>query len=216
MATTERTTPEVVRRLIVLGLILTFLISSCAKLNFRLPAWGKAGKYRTGKNLFLQPGEKGANEALPHFEALAKEDPFYEDTLTYLGRTYYRQKRYPAALEVLRRAILVNKDDEIAWLTLGLVQLRIGDAQEGLESYKGGLALLSKVIKHGYRGYYTYDRNGLVRSSIRRAIFQVNKDGLTSKQRLIRAGELILRRIDDEEVAQASDKGMETQIEMGG
>ncbi len=93
---------------------------------------------------------------------------------------------------------------------MGLTQLRLGNDQKGLESLKGGLSLLyKKATKYDYRGYESWDVNKLVQSSIRRAIFQVQKGGLENKQKLIRSGEIILVRIDNEEQYQSSDKSVE-------
>jgi len=164
---------------LILGLIVAILASGC----IRLPAIGKAGKYRTAKRELAKPRGAGANTAASLLEAIVKENPFYRDTLTLLGRAYYQQRRYQDALQLLQRAVLVNKEDEIAWLLLGLTQLRLGDNQQGLESLKGGLSLLYvKATKYGYRGYESWDVNKLVQSSIRRAIFQVQKGGLWHKQ----------------------------------
>ncbi len=138
----------------------------------------------------------------------------YRDTLTLLGRAYYQQRRYQDSLQLLQRAVLVNKEDEIAWLLLGLTQLRLGHDQNGLESFKGGLSLLYKASKNGYRGYDVWDRNKLVQTAIRRAIFQVQKDGLGRKARLIRSGELILYQIDDEEAYLANDEVVKDRREM--
>ncbi len=201
---------------LILGLVVSLLASGCSLLDFRLPALGKAGKYRTAKRDLAKPRGAGASTAVSLLEAIVKEDPFYRDTLTLLGRAYYQQRRYQAALQILQRAVLVNKEDEIAWLLLGLTQLRSGNDQQGLESFKGGLSLLyKKATKYDYRGYESWDKNKLVQSSIRRAIFQVQKGGLENKQRLIRSGELILTRIDDEVRDQSSDKAVEELSEFG-
>jgi len=200
---------------LVLGLVVSLLASGCSVLDFRLPALGKAGKYKTSKKELAKPRGAGASTAVPLLEAIVKDDPFYRDTLTLLGRAYYQQRRFPAALQILQRAVLVNNEDEIAWLLLGLTQLRLGDDQRGLESLKGGLSLLyQKATKYGYLGYESWDLNKLVQSSIRRAIFQLQKGGLENKQRLIRSGELILIRIDDEVSDQSGDKAIEEQAEM--
>ncbi len=201
---------------LALGLVVSLLASGCSFMDFRLPALGKAGKYRTAEMELAKTGGTGANTAVPLLEAIVKKNPFYRDTLTLLGRAYYQQRRYQAALQILQRAVLVNNDDEIAWLLLGLTQLRLGNNQQGLESLKGGLSLLyEKATKYDYRGFESWDRNTLVQSSIRRAIFQVQKGGLENKQKLIRSGELILIRIDEEVNYQSGDAAVEEQMEMG-
>ncbi len=204
------------RSALALGLVVLLLASGCSFLDFRLPALGKAGKYRTAKRDLALPRGAGASTAVPLLEAIVKEDPFYRDALTQLGRAYYQQRRYQVALQILRRAVLVDKEDEIAWLLLGLTRLRLGDDQKGLESFKGGLSLLyKKATKYDYRGYESWDKNKVVQSSIRRAIFQVQKGGLENKRRLIRSGELILTRIDDEVRDQSGDKAVEEMSEDG-
>jgi len=201
---------------LILGLVVSLLASGCGLSKFSLPALGKAGKYRTAEMELAKTGGTGANTAVPLLEAIVKKNPFYRDTLTLLGRAYYQQRRYQDALQILQRAVLVNNEDEIAWLLLGLTQLRLGNDQKGLESFKGGLSLLyKKATKYGYRGYESWDLNKLVQSSIRRAIFQVQKGGLENKQRLIRSGELILIRIDDEVEDQTGDKAVEELREAG-
>ncbi len=183
---------------------------------FRLPALGKAGKMRQAYYDLARPGGKGPRSAIPLLEEVVKDDPFYPEALTLLGRAYYQLKEYKAAEQILQRAVLVNKEDEIAWTFLGLAQLRLGQDQEGLESYKGGLSLLyQKATKYDYLGYDSWDVNKLVQSSIRRAIFQVQKSGLEDKDRLIRNGEVIIFRIDDERELQRGDKLVEETREMG-
>ncbi len=193
------------RRLTPLALLAAFLLSGCALGEFRPPALGLAGRYTTGRALLIKPQGLGVSDSIPYLEVAAKEDPFYRDTLTLLGRAYYHQGSYQDAFAVLQRAIVVNKEDEIAWLTLALAQLRMGDDQKGFENLKTGIGLVNKVSKNGYRDYVQWDIGGLVRSAIRRTIVMISKDGLAVKEDLIRSSELILRRIDDEEITQESE-----------
>lgn len=181
------------------------LLSGCGLGGFRLPAVGIAGKYTTGKSLLIKPRGIGVGEAIPYFEEVAQKDPFYLDTLGLLGRAYYYQGRYQDALQMLMRAVVVNSEDEIAWLTLSLSRLRLGDDEAGFENLKTGIALVNKVSKNGYRGYVRWDLNGTVRSAIRRTMLIITKDGLAQKEELIRASELVLRRIDDEEATLESE-----------
>lgn len=182
--------------------LFTALVSGC---GIRPPALGTAGQYRTGRSLLIQGRTDNIADSVPYFEAVAKKDPFYRDTLTLLGRALYYQGAYQDAFQLLQRALAVNKEDEIAWLTLGLTQLRMKEDEKGFENLKTGVALVNKVSKNGYRGYVRWDINGLIRASVRRAIVVVSKDGLGAKEELIRTGEQILRRIDDEEIAQESE-----------
>ena len=130
---------------------------------------------------------------------MVRRDPKYRDSLTQLGRAYYYAGRYRAASDVLTRALVLNREDEIGWLVMGLTQLRQGDDEEGLKSYKGGLSLLAKATQDGYRDFTPefWDTRGVVRRSLRRNISLARK-GVSEKRRLIVAGEDLLHRIDKE------------------
>jgi tetratricopeptide (TPR) repeat protein len=157
-----------------------------------------------GKDEFLKGREGNMDRAITELESVVRGDPTYKDSLTLLGRAYYRKGRYEDAKQVLTRALAVNKEDAIAWVALALTQLRLGEDQKGLETFKGAVTLLSQVSVNGYRGYPDWDSNRLVRSSIRRTVFLAKK-GLDEKKRLIRAAETLLVRIDDEENFQRID-----------
>jgi len=79
------------------------------------------------------------DRAVSALETVVRDDPTYKDSLTLLGRAYYRQERFADAHVILQRAVAVNKDDEIAWMTLGITQLRLNDNARGMESLKGAV-----------------------------------------------------------------------------
>ena len=158
---------------------------------------GIGGRYLEAKLEVWRP-RGDVNKAISKLEYIVKRDPLYKDSLTLLGRAYYKRRRYRDAFQILKRAVAVNREDEIAWIALGMTQLRLGDNERGLESYKGGLTLLAKVSQDGYRGVEDWDINGLVRRTLRKAIFYAAK-GLEEKKRIIRGGEILLDRIDEEE-----------------
>lgn len=145
------------------------------------------------------------DRAVSALENVVREDPAYKDSLTLLGRAYYRQERYTDAHMILQRAIAVNKDDEIAWFTLGLTQLRLNDNDRGLESLKGAVTLLSKVSVRGYREFNDWDSNNQVRTALRRCALFVAK-GVESKEDVVRSGEVLLRTLDEEENVQRINK----------
>jgi tetratricopeptide (TPR) repeat protein len=147
------------------------------------------------------------DKAIASLEAVARENPLYEDTLTLLGRAYYRRERFQDAFQILQRAVKINQNDEIAWVALGLTQLRLGLNNDGLESLKGGLTLLSRAMKDGYKGYQLWDYQGTVRGALRRSALLAAK-GLEAKNDLIRTTELLLTRIDDEEWKSRTFEGM--------
>ena len=138
------------------------------------------------------------DKAVAALEYVVSQDPLYKDSLTYLGRAYYRKGRYQDAFAILQRALAVNKDDEIAWIAIGLAQLRIGQNEKGIEALKGGITLASKVMADGYRDHMYWDTRGLVRASLRRSAFLLVK-GLEEKENSIRATDHLLGLVDDEE-----------------
>lgn len=171
------------------------LVCSC---GLSIPRLGKAGRYLEGRDQFLRGRGGDMDKAIAALESVVSEDPAYRDSLTLLARAYYRKGRYQDAYKIIPRALAVNKDDEIAWIILGLTQLRLGDDTKGLETIQSGITLLSRAAVDGYRGFSTWDTRGLVRSSIRRAAFLATK-GLEEKEQLIQAVEALLTRMDDEE-----------------
>jgi tetratricopeptide (TPR) repeat protein len=164
----------------------------------RIPRLGTGGHYQQGRDQFLRGRAGDMDTAIIALETVAKEDPTYKDTLTLLGMAYYRKGRLQDAHAVLQRALAVNPKDEIAWLALGLAQLRLGQDGKGLESVKGGITLLAQVSKDGYRDFEEWDSKGNVRASLRRSAFLAQK-GLEEKESLIRSTEQLIARTYDEE-----------------
>lgn len=185
--------------------ICCLLLSACQSALPSLPRFGTGGRYLEGKEQFLRGRGGDMDKAIVALESVVREDPTYRDSLTLLGRAYYSKGRYEDASLVLQRALAVNKDDEIAWLVLGLTQLRLGQGQKAVETVKGAITLVSKVSKSGYRDYPYWDRNALVRSSIQRTAFLAVK-GVDEKDNLIQAGETLLFRMDDEENSQRNEE----------
>ena len=177
------------------------LISGCLD---SIPRFGVGGHYLGGKEQFLRGRGGNMDRAIKELEYVVQEDPTYKNSLTLLGRAYYRRGRYEDGRQVLKRALAVNKKDEIAWISLALAQLRLGEDESGLETLKGGITLLSQVSVEGYLGYPEWDFKHLVRRSIRRTAFLAVK-GLDEKRKLITAAETLLIRIDDEESFQIKD-----------
>lgn len=170
---------------------------------------GLGGRYLDGRAEVVWRGGN-IKLAISKLEEVVQKDPFYRDSLTLLGRAYYKDGRYQDALQILQRALAIKKDDEIAWVSLALTQLRLGDEENGLKSLKGGLTLLSGVSKEGYRGYLYWDRNGLVRTALRRAVLDATK-GLEEKRRIIQSSETLLARLDDETWLQEREAILATQ-----
>ncbi len=161
---------------------------------------GVGGRYNDAlTELGKTPRGGQVNKAIVDLEYVVRRNPKYLDSLTHLGRAYYYAGRYGSAFEVLKRALALNREDEIGWIVLGLTQMQRGDDEAGLESFKGGLTLLAKATQDGYRDFTEefWDSRGVVRRALRRSISLARK-GVGEKRRIILAGELLLHRIDRE------------------
>jgi tetratricopeptide (TPR) repeat protein len=190
-----------------LPIVSSLFLFSCGDI-FRspIPRFGIGGRYNEGREQFTRGRGGDMDRAVAALEAVVKEDPTYRDSLTLLGRAYYRKGRYQDAMQILQRALAVNKDDEIAWLTLGMTQLQLGQNERGLETLKGAVTLVGKVVTRGYRGYPEWDIRGTVRNAISRTAFEVTK-GAEDKDNILRACDTLLARMDDEESFQRIQSG---------
>ena len=177
---------------LLISIFFLLLAASC----WRPQGFGIGGRYLDARLEISNP-RGNLEEAIAKLEYVVRRDPSYKDSLTLLGRAYYKRARYQDAYQVLRRALTANRQDEIAWITLGLTQLRSGNDQKGLESLKGGLSLLSKVSSDGYKDIEFWDKNGLVQRALRETVLFTSK-GLQEKWNIIRMGEILLTRIDNE------------------
>ena len=187
-------------------LTIGYLTSGC---SHSIPRFGIGGRYLEGKREVTKGRSGDVDKAIPALEDVVRQEPTYRDSLTLLGRAYYKKGRYRDAFEILRRASAVNPEDEIAWIALGLTQLRLGDDLRGLESLKGGLTLLNKVSIDGYKGIGFWDKNGSVRIAIRQSVFLLIKE-VEAKEKIITSGEVLLARIDDEMWKSEMDAHIET------
>lgn len=180
-----------------------------------IPRFGIGGRYEEGREQFLRGRGGDMDTAIVALENVVRQDPAYKYSLTYLGRAYYRKGRYQDAYAILQRALAVNKDDELAWITFGLIQLRIGQNEKGIEALKGGITLASKVMADGYRDHMYWDTRGLVRASLRRSAFLLVK-GLEEKENIIQATDHLLGLVDDEENFQRNTHIQNTRPLYGG
>lgn len=181
--------------LVVCSLLMTGL-SGC----WRPAGIGVGGNYNDAL-LELGRTQQGGNvkKAIVHLEYVVRRNPKYKDSLTQLGRAYYYAGRYDSAFEVLKRALALNREDEIGWIVLGLTQFQRGNDEAGLQSFKGGLTLMAKATRDGYKDFNQefWDSRGVVRRALRRSISLARK-GVGEKRRIMQSGELLLHRIDRE------------------
>lgn len=184
--------------LLLLALSGGYLIGCGDIFHHDIPRFGIGGHYNEGREQFLKGRGGNMDIVVTALDSVVREDPTYKDSLTLLGRAYYNKGNYEVARRILQRALLVKKDDEIAWTALGLAQLQLGEDEKGIETLQGAITLISKVSRSGYRNFPQWDSKGLVRSYISRSVVDVRK-GPEGKASLIRTCETLLSRMDDEE-----------------
>jgi tetratricopeptide (TPR) repeat protein len=178
------------------AILLAILIAAGCTAN--IPRFGTGGRYEEGKDQFLRGRGGDMDKAVAALEYVVSRDPTYKNSLTYLGRAYYRKGRFQDAYAILQRAIAVDKEDEIAWISIGAAQLRLGQADKGIETLKGGITLASKTMVEGYHNYPYWDIRGTVRGAIRRTAFLLTK-GAEEKDNILQATDRLLAAIDEEE-----------------
>ena len=176
-------------------LLVAVLIFGCSN---SMPRFGTGGRYEEGRDQFLRGRGGDMDKAVVAFEAVVTVDPTYKDSLIYLGRAYYRKGRYQDAFAILQRALAVNPDNEIAWISLGMTQLQLGQNEKGIETLKSGITLASKVMVEGYHNYEKWDNRHTIQASIRRSAFLLISDS-QAKDKILQSLSQLLAQVDDEE-----------------
>jgi len=194
--------------LLLLALSGGFLTGCGDFFHQNIPRFGIGGYYNEGREQFLMGRGGNMDKAVTALDSVVRDDPTYRDSLTLLGRAYYNKGNYEVARQILQRALLVKKDDEIAWIALGIAQLQLGEDEKGIETLQGAITLISKVSQSGYRNFPQWDSKGLVRSYISRSVVEIRK-GPEAKASLIRNCETLLSRMDDEENYQKQVTGFQ-------
>jgi len=69
---------------------------------------GIGGRYLDAKFDVWRP-RGDVNGAITKLEYIVKQDPLYKNSLTLLGRAYYKSRRYRDAFQILKRAVAVNR-----------------------------------------------------------------------------------------------------------
>lgn len=179
-------------------LIITCVFLALAGCAHSVPRFGVGGRYEEGREQFLRGRGGDIDKAIVALESVVSQDPTYKNSLTYLGRAYYRKGRYQDAFAILQRALAVNKDDEIAWISLGLTQLRLGQNERGVETLKGGITLAHRVLIDGYHNYQFWDERQVIRGALRRSAFLLTK-GVDEKSNIIGVNDQLIALIDEEE-----------------
>jgi tetratricopeptide (TPR) repeat protein len=192
--------------------MLVFLLTAC---NHPIPRLGVGGRYEEGRDQFFRGPGGDMDKAVAALEYVVSRDPTYKDSLTWLGRAYYRKGRYQDAHAILQRALAVNKDDEMAWVAMGLTELRLGQNDKGIETLKGGITLYSRVMTDTYHNYQYWDSRGVVRAAIRRSAFLLTK-GTEEKESILQATDRFLALVDDEENYQKNTRRVNNRPLYGG
>ena len=148
-------------------------------------------------------------EAAEYFTRAAATDPNYqtsyafrESSWTYLGRAYYEMGKYGEARTVLDKALVLDPNDSIARLYLGMTLTRSNDRERGLVEMQTGLngihALLDSLASSNVAISY-WDPNKQIRKMI--------ESGLAGKPSAIeltvtaqRVGKLVEVEIDKEKL----------------
>lgn len=193
-------------------LLIVCFASAC---NHWVPRFGSGGRYEEGREQFLRGRAGDLDTAIVALESVVSVDPTYKNSLTYLGRAYYGKGRFQDAFAILQRAVAINKEDEIAWIALGLTQMRLGQVEKGVETLKGGITLASRVMVDGYLNYLYWDTRGLIRASIRRSAFLLTK-GAEERDNIVRNTDQLLALVDDEDNFQRNTRIQNTRPLYGG
>ena len=163
-----------------------------------IPRFGIGGRYEEGRDQFFRGKGGDMDRAVEALEYVVSRDPLYKDSLTYLGRAYYRKGRYQDAFAILQRAVALNKENEVAWIALGLTQMRLGQIEKGMDSLKGGITLAHKAMVEGYHNHKNWDSRGVVRVALRRSAFLLAKGG-EERDNILQTNDRLLALVDDEE-----------------
>jgi tetratricopeptide (TPR) repeat protein len=152
----------------------------------------------------------GNNEAaLAYFSSAAQKDPEYsygtalrQGIWSYVGRTEYATGRLPQARQTLEKALLTNKDEDIARLYLGLTFARSGDRQRGLKEIEDGMRGIHDWLEwvteaHRFSFGQFWDPARAIRTAIRGDLAMISSREL-DWQKLISDGEWIAMRMEEE------------------
>ena len=107
---------------LLIGVVAAIVVPGCSK-----PDWsfGAGGKYSEGETELLRGRAANLDKAIDSLQFVVQDNPTYRDSLTLVGKAYYRKGRYYESYTIVQRALAVNRDDEIAWIVYGLSQLRV-------------------------------------------------------------------------------------------
>jgi tetratricopeptide (TPR) repeat protein len=141
---------------------------------------------------------------------------------SYLGRADHETQRYASARRLLQQAIVINKNDNVARLYLGLTLAQMGDRENGLKQIQAGLKGIYDWIVYVRQNFSAgneygqfWDQNGTIRAAI-----QVDLNMIASNQidwpKLLADGASIGKQMDNEiNVAQTDQRIIVTEAISG-
>ena len=195
---------------IVSLMLFSLLASGCASLQV-------GSDVAAGRRALLA----GNNEkALAYFQSAALKDPnykhgtaFQQGILSYVGRSQYAIGRLPQARETLEKAVVANKDEDLARIYLGLTLARSGDRQGGLKEIEGGMRRIHEWLDyindaHRFSFGQFWDPAREIRSAIQGDLAMISGREF-DWQKLIANSEWIAQRMEEETDRARSDEARE-------
>ena len=101
------------------------------------------------------------------FEETIKQDPSFIKAYINLGVAYGKLKNYPEALEVLNKALRIDKDNAKIYYNLGMIASSMGKTSKAKKHFKNvfkpgyttkkrgwglGLSLAKRIIENYHKG----------------------------------------------------------------
>jgi tetratricopeptide (TPR) repeat protein len=164
-----------------------------------------AGKFQSGRRAFLA---KKYEEAVKYFQRVAQSNPDYifvsgnfrESIWTFIGRAQYYLSQFGDARQSLERAILLNPNDCLAKLFLGLTFARENDYSNGQREIESGLRGLYDWIGQANSAdpfNVHWDPQREIRVEIEKCLAKITNKG-ADWQEVIANGEWLGQRMEDE------------------
>ena len=147
--------------------------------------------------------------SLGFFQSAIQTDPsfkygtaYQQGLLSYVGRTEYLTARLPQAQETLQKAVVANKDEDIARIYLGLTLIRRDNREAGLKDVETGmrgihawLDWVTETFRFSFGQYW--DPARAIRSAIQSDLAMMSGRDL-DWQRVIADGEWVAMRMEEE------------------
>ena len=201
---------------LTIGMFLIGLVAACATIQ-------RGSQYEQARNELLY-GDPTVSLNL--FERIAAADPnrlyfskFPEGTWTYVGRAAYAANMMPRAREALDRAVSLHREDDMAKLYLGLTEARLGERDRGVTNIDDGMRGIHDWLEwvtqaHRYTYGQWWDPRREIRSTIERDLKLISQREFSWPD-LIRDGEWVGRRVEEEIVLASRDEQREFNREGG-